>query len=101
MPNQEHLKILKQGVAAWNKNRRQELILKPHLSIAPHGSGPRLAGLHLGGSRRSDPRRCESQQSEQWEPIPHLGLKFVLVHTALFGVDNTYLESVLKTFTDG
>jgi|SRR6185437_9879188 len=46
MANQEHLKILKQGVAAWNKWRRDR-------SIIPDFSNADLNGTHLTNANLS------------------------------------------------
>ena len=69
MANQEHLKILQQGVDAWNEWRRENPEIKPDLSGADlrhadfsqpeidprRGTGKFLHGLILQKSRNMDP----------------------------------------------
>jgi len=49
MANKEHLKILKQGVEAWNQWREKNSKITPDLSDA-HLSGANLAGANLSGA---------------------------------------------------
>lgn len=49
MANSEHLKILKQGVEAWNEWRSENIHLRPDLNDA-NLDGARLSGANLGGT---------------------------------------------------
>jgi uncharacterized protein YjbI with pentapeptide repeats len=53
MANPEHIKILKQGVDAWNKWREQNPDVRPELRFA-NFSGTNLSGANLSGAYLSD-----------------------------------------------
>ena len=57
MANEEHLKILKQGVEQWNKWRLENAI-RPDLSDADLKRGANLSGANL---RRRQPERCRPE----------------------------------------
>ena len=56
MANEEHLKILKQGVEQWNKWRLENAI-KPDLS------GANLSGANLSGANL---QRCQPELCHTW-----------------------------------
>ena len=50
MANEEHLKILKQGVEVWNRWREESLVDVPNIPWAVYQRGVNLSGADLGGA---------------------------------------------------
>ena len=54
MANQEHVKIIKQGVEVWNKWREENIFIVPDLST------PYIVSPGLGKMSEPDFRNCKS-----------------------------------------
>jgi len=68
MPNPKHLKILNQGVEAWNRWRREHRQISPELSGADLGGAnlrdTRLGGANLGGASLREAKLTGADLSE-------------------------------------
>ena len=60
MANDQHLKILKQGVYTWNRWRENDASLKPDIS------GVNLPGAHLAGALLRDVNFRKTNLVLQW-----------------------------------
>jgi len=63
MANKDHLKIIKQGVKAWNDWRKEEPDMVPHLSRADLRKAE-LSGAHLSGANLNEANLSEANLNE-------------------------------------
>ena len=79
MANEEHLKILKQGVEAWNEWREENADVQPDLSRA-YLIGAKLSGAKLGRANLFDVNLCRADLSET--DLSGADLRWAYLHEA-------------------
>ena len=74
MANQNHLAVLKKGVAAWNEWRRRNPEIRPDLSGANLGganlSGADLRGVYLKEVKNLRRKQLEKAQTDEKTILP-------------------------------